>query len=66
MNPHQLNLAQQGLAAARAYAHGVLTGEIIACRWVKLAVARDERDRAKPTPVVYSLTNTPPPACWCL
>ena len=47
MTPQQLNLAQQGLAAARAYAHGVLTGDIIACRWVKLAVERDERDRAQ-------------------
>lgn len=46
MPPDQAAIAQRGLADARAYATGVISGEIIACRWVKLAVERDERDRA--------------------
>ena len=46
MTPEQITIAERGLAAARAYAEGVLSGEVVACRWVRLAVERDERDRA--------------------
>lgn len=45
MKPAQLTIAKSNLAAARAYAEGVLSGEIVACKWVRLAVERDERDR---------------------
>lgn len=45
MKPAQLAIAKSNLAAARAYAEGVLSGEITACKWVRLAVERDERDR---------------------
>ena len=45
MTPKQAEVARQGLASARAYADGVLSGKIIACKWVKLAVQRDEDDR---------------------
>lgn len=45
MNPAQQRLALHCLEQARAYATGVTSGDIIACKWVKLAVARDEKDR---------------------
>ena len=45
MNKAQAAIAVDSLAKARHYAAGVLSGEIVACRWVRLAVERDERDR---------------------
>ena len=38
-------IATDSLAKARHYAAGVKSGAITACRWVKLAIERDERDR---------------------
>lgn len=45
MNSHQHELALYYLQQTRAYAAGVLSGDILTCKWVKLAVERDERDR---------------------
>lgn len=45
MTPAQAATAEHYLGLARQYANGVLSGDVIACRWVKLAVERDEDDR---------------------
>ena len=43
--PEQLKIAKESIAKSRDYAEGVLSGEITACKWVQLAVRRDENDR---------------------
>jgi len=45
VNHAQTAIAIDSLAKARHYAQGVLSGEITACRLIKLAVQRDETDR---------------------
>ena len=45
MTPEQTAIALDSLKKSRDYAHGVLDGSIIANKWVKLAVHRDENDR---------------------
>jgi phage terminase large subunit-like protein len=39
--------AREYLAIAEGYAAGVLSGAIVACRWVRLAVERQQRDRRR-------------------
>ncbi len=45
MNPQQQKIAQHCLKLAREYAKDVISGTVVACKWVKLAVKRDEKDR---------------------
>ncbi len=45
MTPAQEKIALESLAKARQYAADVLSGQVSACKWVKLAVQRDENDR---------------------
>jgi len=45
MNLKQRDIAKQGLTSARDYAKGIESGAIPACKWVKLAIKRDVKDR---------------------
>ncbi|MEZ5537631.1 MAG: terminase TerL endonuclease subunit [Thiolinea sp.] len=45
MNLEQQKVAKSYLEKARNYAYDVLAGHITVCKWVKLAVERDENDR---------------------
>ena len=45
MTPEQTAIALDSLKKSRDYAAGVMDGSIIANKWVKLAVKRDEEDR---------------------
>lgn len=45
MNKRQQTIAKRDLNKARQYAKDVQSGKILACKWVKLAVERDESDR---------------------